>query len=934
MNPCVRPMSICRIAQKNRTLYASEPWLSVFRHGVIEKLLLFLSAVLLTTNAVRADTISLVSETRPLVIPLSQTREVQFGTVPQANTTVLLKIKSRMDYKELSGSLHFLRLTLNGRVVEPAKSRFAQRLLNKPLSSPVEANLTVKWCENGVWNVLYAPDFRAAYAHKHYVGDPYLYVLDVTDLVNPLAENRLIIANMAELGFVRNNKFPNDKLDLMIGSLVIETKAGASPMMAGPATAAQVVNHGEPAAGPAPYRGELLPGGGFALHLGQSVYRFTSSISFPNRGFNRLSAGRAAPGGQRTWKVSTEGNRVIAQGPDYAVARTVCFNPNCVRITDAITNRHQEVPLGLSVRHEMDLSALKNAPVRLAGNPDPALAVYHSYGNPSVHVVIPEGGMGLIAEDEVLRRQAQLYVRNEEEKHSMVAGIRTEMLFLAPGETYTLQWAVYPVAGPDYYDFINLVRDDWGANYTVFGPWRWGFGDMSKPVEEIRARIKRQGIHYFIDSDWVEWAPNARGTQRIAFGSDVFSDYWANQRKKSLELIKKLRQAAPDVKILGYYNALRESADDTPKRFSGSLLMDQNGAAATTNWTYTGATNLSYLMVPTLKNTHGKAMLETARRYMDEMTWDGIYWDEAEGVAFGQIMITHNNFDGHSCVLDPKTWRLVREVGNVPLTTQPFRDEVVRLVRAKGGPMLCNGPTGSRHTLRDCVQRMVEVQHNDYYAFEGNLQSPLGYMCSRDSWDDFLRAFQMAMLPAVCLRTELPHDISPYLFPFTPVELHAGYLLGKERLVATLSGNYGWPALRSLVRVRHFNNTGKLTATDFPTIIDSEARTAVTLQAKEAVVLERLPLKFEPAEKEVAAKGSAWHAEVRQVRYGADAVSLDLRAPQGGVLRIDSGEFPLPNGTAIMANLGSKSQAMTVAGCTLRIAVPAGFSSAITVRRQ
>jgi hypothetical protein len=229
---------------------------------------------------------------------------------------------------------------------------------------------------------------------------------------------------------------------------------------------------------------------------------------------------------------------------------------------------------------------------------------------------------------------------------------------------------------------------------------------------------------------------------------------------------------------------------------------------------------------------------------------------------------------------------------------------------------------------------MVEVQHNDRYAFEGNLQTPLGYMSARTSWEDFLRAFGMATLPAVCRTAELPHDISQHLFPFTPMELHAGYLLGQERIVATHSGNYGWPARHALVRVRHFDQTGKLTTTDFPTTLGSEARTAVALQAKEAIVLERLPMSFEPGKKSSRGKRPAWRAEVRQVRYEPDAVSMHLSAPQGGVLKIESGGFALQDGTTVTVRLGSESHSAEVAKRSLHIQVPAGFSGTLAIEKD
>ena len=34
------------------------------------------------------------------------------------------------------------------------------------------------------------------------------------------------------------------------------------------------------------------------------------------------------------------------------------------------------------------------------------------------------------------------------------------------------------------------------------------------------------------------------------------------------------------------------------------------------------------------------------------------------------------------------------------------------------------------------------------------------------------------------------YEISNLMFPFTPVELHEGYLIGKERTIAAISGTY------------------------------------------------------------------------------------------------------------------------------------------------
>jgi hypothetical protein len=283
--------------------------------------------------------------------------------------------------------------------------------------------------------------------------------------------------------------------------------------------------------------------------------------------------------------------------------------------------------------------------------------------------------------------------------------------------------------------------------------------------------------------------------------------------------------------------------------------------------------------------------------------------------------------------LDPKRYTIQREIGLTTLLGEGHRLSVINRVRNLGGPLLGNGAPCTRALLATKVPRMIETQHNDYWCYEGNLGTPLGYMNFQTDFGSVTRALRMACLPVGTVLT-CEHEATRYLFPFTPIELHYGYLLGTERIVAVHDGNYGWVGKRRLVQLRHFNRDGKLVDNDSATLIGAEARTVIKLAKEEAIVLVRLPLRFEPEENMPTGEHSAWNADVRQTRYGPDAVSLNVRAPQGGVLIVETGEFPLQDGAAVNVRLGDKSQSIKVANRALRINVPAGFSGAIAVERK
>ncbi len=826
-----------------------------------------------------------------LRIPRGQTVRLEFGTLPQKDHTITLDIMARIDADGLGGSSYFMRLTLNGRPVQSARSRSVVRLLNRPFVSPVTPDLPYAWAGGNVWRVVYAPDFQAALAQKFYVGNPYQTVLDVTDLTNPAAENRLEITNECDYPPPAGSRGNHD---LVIQSLIVRAQPGASPAMAVASEETNLINRGTPGAGPARYRGEILPGGGFRLHVGTDTLDFSSRMSYPNAGLNRLTAtAEAAQDGQPGWKPEVRpgqgGGQVLAEGPDYRLRRTVRFLPRRVAVSDELTNLHPERKLGLLVAHELSLAG-REPTVRLAGNPDPAVSEYYAPGNPSVFVNYGSHSVGLLCEDDVLRNQALLYCDPE----AKAAGVRTEMLCLPPRSTYTLEWSVYPVASGDYFDFINLVREDWGANYTVEGAWTFFNPDtvIETPVETLREQFTRLGItRACYCGGWVDWKADRK---RIGFGMGVWDDYWASFRARLRQAAERIHEAVPGCKVYVYYDSQRDTSEGGPERYRDSWLTGPDGRQLTTEWG--GVYSLTHSVVATLENTYGRAMLGAVDRYLSELGCDGLYWDEMECVAYGVPLLTYNAWDGYSCLLDLKTYTIRQEVAVNTLQGEGHRLAVIDRVRQLGGDLMGNGPIATRDILSRKPQRMIEIQHNECWNHEGDLQSPLGYAGGRLDFGNWLRGLKLAKL-LVGTSYSYDYDIPAYSFPLTPVEIHAGYLLGRERITACHTGSYGWPGERCLAQVRHFGTDGKLTDRDFSTVITArEARTKVDLKDnEEAIVLVRLPVTLTPTRGE---------ATISAVRYGADGLRLRVDAPEGATLALQTGELTVRPGQHFAVAVG------------------------------
>jgi hypothetical protein len=766
-------------------------------------------------------------------IPPGQTAAFEFGTVAQRDTTVLLHVTARLHMARPSGSMFFLKMELNGREIRPARSRSLFRLVNRPLVAPVAVGVPADWFGAHAWRLLYAPGFDPAVA-RYFPGDVFTYVLDVTDLVNPAAENRLSITNMADR---LHRPWKSPEGDLVLRTLTIETRSGASRMMTVDSELAPVVNRGEPAAGPAPYEARVTAGGGLVVRVRGRAWEFSSAFSYPNAGFNRLTpAAEIDRMSESQWKPQVVGDaregRVTAAGKHHRLERTVRFGRVKIDVGDRLTNLTGE-PLAVVVRHEVSLAGLNNPAVRLAGNPDPAVNQYYAPANPSVHIRLADQGLGLLAEDDVLRNQTQLYCQPEA---PAAAGLRTEMLRLGPGESYTVRWSIWPVAGPDYFDFVNLVRADWGSNFTVPGAWTFFHPDsiLALSPERIQTQFRRLGIRFACYCGG--WVDGKHDRKRIGFGTGVLDDYWGDFRHRLRLAAEKIRQACPEVKVLVYYDTQRDTSETGHERYRDSWLVGPSGQALSTDWS--GVYSLTWSMVATLKNTFGRDMLAAVDRYRGEIGADGLYWDEMENVAYGAPLVTYNTADGHSCLIDPQTYTIRREIGITTLLGEGQRLAVIERARHNGGAVMGNGPPATRAMLLTHVPRMVEIQHNDSWCYEGNLGSPLGYMSSRMDFGNVVRALSLACLP-VGTRYDYPHEISRYLFPFTPIELHHGYLLGEERIVTLHSGNYGWPGVKCRVVIRRFDRGGKLAASEERSI-GPDARTPITVGEGEVVVLERL----------------------------------------------------------------------------------------------
>ncbi len=147
-------------------------------------------------------------------------------------------------------------------------------------------------------------------------------------------------------------------------------------------------------------------------------------------------------------------------------------------------------------------------------------------GGPNVFFADANTGIGIIPIDDVYVVQALPCVGWKN-----AAGVGTERFALAPGKSYTLEWAIYPTGSGDYYDFINCFRKVEGRIGTVTeAPGFITHGPNNRRQVPTRDFIKKRGLGIGI----ISGLPAAADYPEVSIQGIEFVDF-----PKEMELLKR-----------------------------------------------------------------------------------------------------------------------------------------------------------------------------------------------------------------------------------------------------------------------------------------------------------------------------------------------------------------------------------------------------------
>ncbi len=748
--------------------------------------LLFLSACIAS-----ADTVTLIGgETK-----LEYGGELEYSIPPPDDCkSVLLTISARMDYPSAAGSTYVMSILLNGQPVTPEINRRLSRLLNKPLNFEMASGLKLTWFRSPKWRVVYSPDFETAQSEKAGGSrildvDPYKLVIDVTDFIRLGEQNTLKIAHAGEAMNLRSHFADNPSLDFLLKELSLEFSD--QPAIAGPAKmsrhTADTLMVDPPQ--PADVRSVCTIGkhGALNIALPGAELKLTSRLSYPGGGYNYI--GRPADeSSEENFTIALEAteavSRIVATGKAYSLTRTIKLLGDHIEIADTFTNLRDEVT---GIKYDNRLQAPKDSVIDayLGGDDSPGKAGVSGLENTSLYLALEDCGCGMVALDDVSRYQGVIYYDTDG------GGIRSDHFGLAPGASHTFRFNIYPTARANYWDMINLARRDMGVNFTIPGGFSFsGPGViLDSTREELNKWLDMRGVKILSSGVWFDSSKDAQVP--CYHGSHMLKAASLRQRLKAG--VARLREWFPDVEYLIYIHSYINTDETAAQRYADARLMTPEGQHYI-NPGYTeriGIPFAYFYMTP--ENSYFEAMKEVVDMCLDEnkIHAHGIYWDE---MAWCSSRHAYDTWDGYSVEIDDQG-EVTRKFAYSGLISLDAKRQLAEYILSRGKLIGNSCPTSQTMTELH-FPRFVETAAG-WYPARSHLYTPisLGDHRTVNDWPtliaDIRNKLDLGTVYYYYARPDQPAPtITQQMFPFTPVELHSGWLLGEERILTKLPGTY------------------------------------------------------------------------------------------------------------------------------------------------
>lgn len=520
----------------------------------------------------------------------------------------------------------------------------------------------------------------------------------------------------------------------------------------------------------------------------------------------------------------------------YRRTRTVVRHPEAIEVRDTFRNvSGGHVPI--IQEHSCDLGQrLRSA--WLGGYPvEGSSGRLADPSNPSAFAATQKAGIGLFAHND------EFIVHAEMDAHAGAICLADRSYVLEENGTYTSVLMIVPVPQPDFWAFVNQARRVRDVNFTL----RWCFAFISQrwPIyywsdEQFREFIDLKSANFVVLSNNL-----TRVDGRYPRCTEMYSADLTAYR----DFMKKFRRLYPDgsVKVGHYYHCFLDTTPENATRFAADRALDEQG----NHIDYGGSGSYMKAYIPTLaRGGWGEEIAKWIDLILDDFKCDGIFWDE---FTHSRASYVYNFWDRCSADIDPATFQIRKLKGSVTLLSLPFRYRLVRRILDRGCPLVINGAPATRTMVEQKFMAFTETG-NMSNCREMLLYSPVALgdhlteRCEEDAYHDMLRALDHGCLYAWYTVRVFPthRTLTQYMYPFTPVELHEGYVIGEERILTNRSGLFGWGD-DSDIEAHVFDREGRETLEITPRRIVRDGKTYAEVRIPEGYSVALIRKRANPA---------------------------------------------------------------------------------------
>jgi hypothetical protein len=770
---------------------------------------------------------------------------LEFPAVPQKhNMSVVLKFDAYLKSAKPAGWNNYLMVSLNGKGLDENTSSGFNRLLGKE-------NLKCHQGDRGWWKngkiilLLFTPDkkvfdSRITSSRKGL----YSYVIDISDVVNYLeigADDKIEKNDSNKLEFIntyfrklgRSQKLESSNLiidNLQVAYVpsaeIAKARKNEKIVKFSPRAIVASLNSKN-------YFLDITSSGGIILKIGPDNYYIESAYSYPSKKgllFNRFSVGETSENSDWTPSISQNNETVEINGRNkfYTVKRQLSHLGAGIKIKDKITNTSGS-DIGIYIKTSIATGkSLKQNEYYLSGLPG-RREVKNAANNPTIFIQDETSSAGMIVDDSLQRCQLQI------SKYLNILSFNDSHFGLKAGSSYTLEYTLYPFVKKNYFSFINTIRKERKLNCTIPGPFAFGWGGSQKgevlicapapwfdfccggkPVlsrNEYKKKIialnnskKARNPGVLVIS---KLETNSRAIdKRTIVGGEKLPK--GNNKKGYCSLLSKEQTAVlDDSKYIKYKDSSMRSPD-------GRLYVDTY---------YPHEPYINILLLPEGNNQRFRDMIENIDFMLDEVGLDGVYTDCFEPSG-DRARYSYEKWDGHTVDLD-SNGNILRKYYDYTFTGANARKRIIEHVLKKGKILVQNGQPATNETNIPGRISFTEMENDNVSIVAFTEDKPPVFLWQARS--------QLSVSPVVLglrprrltsdkskhakilmrgIITALRHGLLYYyygwniplkgkgagaygainhMFPFTPVELNEGFLIGKERIITCVSGKYFWP---------------------------------------------------------------------------------------------------------------------------------------------